>query len=298
MKTLLRPERSGFTLLDLLVVVLVLALLLVVSVPAFGRAGVNSKGLRCLINVRQLGNAWRMYADDNRDRMVYAEAEGGGQSSASVPVTTDPNNPDNYAWSGARMDYQPGSLNRANWDVNYDITRRPLWPYTGHDAAIYKCPEDQSSVLNATGKRVPRVLSMSMNTYLGGFAGTVGGWDAVYPYLRIYLKTTELTSITPAKAFVFTDHRPDFINWSSFMVNMKGFSPRTPATYRFDEFPGLFHEGGAAFSFADGHGELHRWQDARTIPPIGPNGIVVNGPIASPNNPDIAWLQDHAMRPK
>src|SRR5262245_62062906 len=103
MKTLQRSDRSGFTLIDLMTVIVVLGLLLVVCVPAFGRAGMNSKGLRCLNNVRQLCNAWRMYADDNRDRLLYASTDG----SQGPPATGEPQNPNNYAWSGARGGFNP-----------------------------------------------------------------------------------------------------------------------------------------------------------------------------------------------
>ena len=207
MKTLPVSDQPGFTRVDLMVIIVVLSLLMVLCIPAFGKASMNSKSLRCINNVRQLGNAWRMYADDSRDRMVYASTEGG----VSAPVNTNPHDPNNYAWSGAYMDYTPGNGNRANWDVNYDITKRPLWPYAGRDASVYKCPEDQSAVLNASGTIVPRVQSMAMNLYLGGFAGTGGGWDSSPPYPRFFFKTTDLTTITPAKAFVFADQRPDHI---------------------------------------------------------------------------------------
>ena len=214
-----------------------------------------------------------------------------------MPVTSNPNNPDNYAWSGAHMDYQSGVNNRANWDINYDLNKRPLWPYVGRDASVYKCPEDQSRVRDNAGTIVPRILSMSMNLYLGGFTGSDGGWSFAAPY-RIFLKTTDLTSITPAKTFVFADQRPDAINWSNFMVDMSGFSSNNPAQYGFADVPGILHDGGAAFSFADGHGELHRWQDARTMLPLSPNGSILSFPSSSPNNPDVAWLQEHATRPK
>ena len=284
MKTHFPSERSGFTRVDLMVVVVVLGLLLVVCIPAFGRAGMNSKGLRCLNNVRQLANAWRMYADDNRDRIVYAGAQYSG------PPNANPNDLNNYAWCGAYMDNNP--TNRTNWDLNYDITKRPLWPYVSRDASVYKCPEDQSSITNVVGKIVPRVLSMAMNLYLGGFGGSE--WPS---YVRVFLKTTDLTSIAPAKAFVFTDPRPDYINWSNFMVDMTGYYNST--MYSFVDMPGIFHDGGAAFSFADGHGEIHRWQDMRTMPPFNPGTVLPDGPsLSSPNNPDVAWLQEHATQPK
>jgi len=77
---------------------------------------------------------------------------------------------------------------------------------------------------------------------------------------------------------------------------MTGYSPSNPAAYRFYDLPGAYHDGAATFSSADGHGELHRWQDRRSTPPLSPGTPVAN--IASPNNPDIAWLQDRATRPK
>ena len=39
-----------------------------------------------------------------------------------------------------------------------------------------------------------------------------------------------------------------------------------------------------------------RWRDARTTPPIVKGGFV-NDQFASPNNPDVAWLQERATRP-
>jgi prepilin-type processing-associated H-X9-DG protein len=140
-----------------------------------------------------------------------------------------------------------------------------------------------------------------MNLFLGGFTGTFGGWDNTITELRalrLFLKTTDITPATPAKIFVFMDQRSDNINWSNFMVNMSGSLSSNPALYGFGDVPGFFHDGGAAFSFADGSGELHRWQDLRTTPPLSPNGNIISGPSSSPNNPDVAWLQERATCPQ
>ena len=50
------------------------------------------------------------------------------------------------------------------------------------------------------------------------------------------------------------------------------------------------------FSFADGHSEIHRWRDGRTMPPLVQNGEIYDM-FGSPGNQDVAWLQDHASRP-
>ena len=136
---------------------------------------------------------------------------------------------------------------------------------------------------------------MSMNLYLGGFAGTDNGWSFAANY-RIFLKTTDLTAPGPAKTFVFLDERWDVINWGNFFTDMSGY-PNQPASYVFNEdFPNMMHNRGCSFSFADGRAEIHRWLDPRTTPPLG--SIFSSGSTASPRNQDIAWLQDHATRPK
>ena len=163
---------SAFTLIELVVVLALTALLVATLLPALAKSRPTSLAFQCLNNNRQLCAAWRMYADDNHDRIVYSSDDGTGSS-----------NPQNqYAWTATHMDYSPA--NRANWDTNVDIVTRPLWPYTAKNAAIYKCPSDTSYVV-INGVPTPRVRSMSMNFYLGGFAGTDGGWSFASPYRDI-----------------------------------------------------------------------------------------------------------------
>lgn len=274
----------GFTRLDLLAVVAVLGLLFLLMLPALAKPGLNSKSFQCLNNHRQLCNAWLMYADDNSDRIVYASHSG---------ILNDQGNL--HAWTLSEMDFNPANL--LNWDTNADIVLRPLWPYTARDAAIYKCPEDQSYVL-VNGVAKPRVRSMSVNFFLGGYAGTSGGAAGGNSPYRLFLKTTELTTPGPAKTFVFVDQRADSINWGNFHTYMDGYSPSNSSQYRYGDLPGFLHDGAAAISFADGCTELHRWTDRRTTPPLSQNGAKLPSDVPSPNNPDIAWLQDHATRPK
>lgn len=61
-------------------------------------------------------------------------------------------------------------------------------------------------------------------------------------------------------------------------------------------YPGSFHGASATISFADGHVELHRWQDKRTIPPPSYNTRLPYG-VASANNPDVLWLRQRTFDP-
>jgi prepilin-type N-terminal cleavage/methylation domain-containing protein len=62
-----RRSFAGFTLIELLVVIAIIAILAAVLFPVFAQARERAKSAACLSNLKQLGVAFRMYADDNRD---------------------------------------------------------------------------------------------------------------------------------------------------------------------------------------------------------------------------------------
>ena len=275
-----KRTRRAFTLVELVVALIMLGLLLCVFVPGLAKTGLSSKGFQCLNNNRQLCNAWRMYADESNDRIPYASWLGG-----SPPDPRDP-----YSWANDELDLSP--VKRDNWDTNYDIPHRPLWPFTGKNFGVYRCPSDPIYFVIG-GVPLPRVRGMSMNVFLGGFDGTNNGWPQLNTF-RLFLKTTDLTAPGPSRTFVFTDERPDCINWGNYMTDMTGY-PNDPAQYQFNQdFPGMFHNGGGSFSFADGSAEIHRWVDPRTTPPFYQALFT----IAVPRDPDVGWLQSRATVPK
>jgi prepilin-type N-terminal cleavage/methylation domain-containing protein len=61
---------SGFTLVELLVVVAVIAVLLALLLPALSLARQSAKCLRCASNARAVVMAWAMYADDSAEALA------------------------------------------------------------------------------------------------------------------------------------------------------------------------------------------------------------------------------------
>src|SRR5437868_10275852 len=156
-----RLVRAGITLIELLVVIAIIAILAAMLLPSLSKAKLKAQGIQCMNNHRQLSLAWRMYAEDSRDVLVYA--------------SQNPNDPqhvmkDPFAWANDIMDFT--ASNQGNWDINVDVVKRPLWPYN-KNAGIYKCPADHSAVL-VNGISKPRIRTMAMNLFVGGFDGSDG----------------------------------------------------------------------------------------------------------------------------
>jgi prepilin-type N-terminal cleavage/methylation domain-containing protein/prepilin-type processing-associated H-X9-DG protein len=290
----LRRRNGAFTLIELLVVMAMIAILAALLLPAFKDAKKDSEAAKCLNNKRQMILGWRMYAQDNREYFVLASASGN---------TNDPLNKD--VWCQQDEDF---SDNPKNYDPAVDITVGPLYPYI-NSYMVYRCPSD-TSVINHGGQLLPRVRSISMNFFLGGFGGegasdAGGSWGSLYP---VYMKTTDLIfgwSPGPSDSWVFVDERPDCINWGDYLTDMAGDDPNEPSFYAFSEdMPGMYHNRSASFAFADGHVSLQHWLDYRTTPPYTtPNTTpgLIGGPavpdLVVPRDEDVRWLQLHSVRP-
>jgi prepilin-type N-terminal cleavage/methylation domain-containing protein len=62
------PRRRAFTIVELLVVIAIIGVLLAILLPALKGAREHSRAGACAANLRSLGQALTMYADDHRER--------------------------------------------------------------------------------------------------------------------------------------------------------------------------------------------------------------------------------------
>jgi prepilin-type N-terminal cleavage/methylation domain-containing protein len=270
-----RSHRAkGFTLIELLVVIAIIAILAAMLLPSLARAKLKAAGVQCMNNNRQLSLAWSLYSDDNADNLPKALG-----ADATRPRWVN----GNMTWSGtSSLDVG----NTSNWDPSVDLYNSPMWPYSGKNAAIFRCPGDKRTA-NVAGRIYPAVRSISMSQVFSSEDYRV--W--VQAPWRLYAKKT--TIVKPAKTFVFVEENPQTINDAAFAVECHSafdanMNP-TPTSARVIDFPGNYHARATAFAFADGHTEIHRWKGSKIMDPTGGGGG-----LAGNSGVDVVWMVENS----
>ena len=238
-------RRRGFSLMELLIVIAIIALLISILLPMVTRAREMANRTVCLSNIRQLQIGWLAYAEEHKGHFCTA--------SPAYPLRGS-------AAGAGRVFEGTGWLTcsaQAQFDDVVDFPNSRLWPYV-HNINSYYCPNDTRPVKGTCDPMFPEVgslVSYGMNPVMGEiyisrdtiYVGGVEGSSSQQ------LVTTLAQIRHPESTFVFIEVGPSYGSPKfglPILGTLTGLNQTTPLC--------PYHRHGSVcegntISFADGH---------------------------------------------
>jgi prepilin-type processing-associated H-X9-DG protein/prepilin-type N-terminal cleavage/methylation domain-containing protein len=208
-------NKSGFTLVELLVVIGIIAVLIAMLLPALNKARQAAKTVQCASNLRQIAGAAMMYAGDYQGQLPEW-------------YTTTP-----YQWQKQLFKYVGGTPVEIPSSTPYDPTVHTDTLLSGRAAILYQCPAN------------PSPYAVPMKPINPGYP-IPGDIDNIPDYGLNYFMTTNINPWPHGRGVKLVQiHDPQ-------QVLLFGDATKPLNVIWAGKF-GFWHNGGANIAFADGH---------------------------------------------
>ena len=242
-------KRKGFTLVELLVVIGIIALLIGILLPALNKAREQAKRIKCQANLRQMGQAMIMYTNDWK---YYPGAYASESPNGSNPFACWPTRLRLYLGGINDVFYCPSQELWSRWQANV-----PGAATLADEGYGYKFGEQllsQTGVAfsygyNDWGCSITQPNSPDRMRGLGG-----DQWGG-----QRQLKASRVKRA--AEMIAIADNHPT----GSWDYNLD-------PTYQ-PEYPGNIHDAGANVLFCDGHVDWYLQRDLVLTPNFNPSNL-------------------------
>ena len=179
--------RAGFTLVELLVVIGIIAVLIGLLLPALNRARQSANSVKCMANLRSIGQGLFMYAGNNKDMLPFGFWDG-TCNTATTPYSSGTQNADAAGdWTMkiyAVMNPSAGD----DWNSQYKSGA-----LTNGSRAVYQCPDAPQTGIQTAGATSDYGCHPRLMPNLGGYYyqheySPQIGLDSLKPYKLSHIK--------------------------------------------------------------------------------------------------------------
>jgi prepilin-type N-terminal cleavage/methylation domain-containing protein/prepilin-type processing-associated H-X9-DG protein len=234
--------QGAFTLVEMMVVVAVIAILASLLLPAIAKSKSKALRIKCVSNLRQVGQAFILYADDHKGQLTPLNS-GGPWGSTIVP-----HNPTNW-W------YQI-------------LTDGHYMPETNDVHGIWRCPEARGDDLNSPfGKRMDGYGPLEGKSYIPGlpsiidYAYRMDGTKRGSHFLSEIKRPSQLWLVGDVGVPKDLKNIPK----GGYRTDITTFAPDASGDYPHvtPKQPAARHDGKANVCFVDTHVEAWSYDDLR-----------------------------------